>query len=317
MNRIEELMNMASYFKSAVSSYKFGDLTKVTLSGLKGGAQMYTGKEDYAFGDVTKKTVDHVSYLTGLAKSSENDSIEVSQGQISEEDLDTPSPPKVKSETEFAQDRNKLVDSLQEGSASSTDLMQVFSRAFWSPRIQHTVVFTPAEIIETGVIWDSFFDRAYELSNQCLQLNVLIMDDFVCEEPFLYMGLPSLIVIEVVHRSLDCTDGFILSTGMKLTADNCPEKHRLLYACMQASKARLEQLQLNTSELAVMKLRLLFAGDESKEVPFELREGISEARLSAINAVVAEITSVAIHLTQEEVFKKKFRAIFETITKDV
>ena len=204
---------------------------------------MYTGKEDYAFGDVTKKTVDHVSYLTGLAKSSENDSIEVSQGQISEEDLDTPSPPKVKSETEFAQDRNKLVDSLQEGSASSTDLMQVFSRAFWSPRIQHTVVFTPAEIIETGVIWDSFFDRAYELSNQCLQLNVLIMDDFVCEEPFLYMGLPSLIVIEVVHRSLDCTDGFILSTGMKLTADNCPEKHRLLYACMQASKARLERVK--------------------------------------------------------------------------
>ena len=300
---------MASYLKSAISSYKFGDLTKVTLGGLKGGVQMYTGKEDYAFGDVTKKTAKHMSYLAGLLQSSEKES--------TEEDL--PSAPQVKkeSEPEFAQDRNKLVDDLQEGSASSTDLMQVFSRAFWSPRIQHTVVFTPADLIETGVIWDSFFDRAYELANQCLQLNVLIMDDFVCEEPFLYMGLPSLIVIEVVHRSLDCTDGFILSTGMKLTAENCPENHRLLYACMQASKARLEQLQLNTYELAVMKLRLLFAGDEAKEVPFELREGISEARLSAINAVVAEITSVAIRLTQEEVFKKKFRAIFETITKDV
>ena len=311
---------MASYFKSAISSYKFGDLTKATLGGLKGGANMYTGKEDYAFGDVTKKTAKHASYLAGLVQSSENESTkDIPQSEISKEDLDTPSVPKARIETEpeFAQDRNKLVDDLQEGSASSTDLMQVFSRAFWSPRIQHTVVFTPAEVIETGVIWDSFFDRAYELANQCLQLNVLIMDDFVCEEPFLYMGLPSLIVIEVVHRSLDCTDGFILSTGMKLTQDNCPEKHRLLYACMQASKARLEQLQLNTYELAVMKLRLLFAGDESKEVPFELRESITEARLSAINAVVAEITSVAIRLTQEEVFKKKFRAIFETITKDV
>ncbi|KAI6651724.1 hypothetical protein LOD99_4972 [Oopsacas minuta] len=311
---------MASYFKSAASSYKFGDLTKTTLWGLKEGVHLYTGKDEYEFGDVARKTTKHLSYLAGLVQSNQNeDDQEVSQSELSEENLNTPNSPEVinKSNPEPVEDRNKLVDNLQDGTASNSDVMNIFSRAFWSPRIQHTVIFTPSEEINPDVIWDSFFDRAYELANQCLQLTVLNMDDFVCEEPFLYMGLPSLILIEVVHRSLDCTDGFILSTGMKLTGDNCPEKHMLLFACMQASRGRLKLLQLNTNELAVMKLRLLFAGDDSKEVPLELTESIGIERLSAINAVVAEVTSVAIHLTQEVIFKQKFRAIFESITKNV
>ena len=218
-------------------------------------------------------------------------------------------------ETETEVSRNKLLESMGNRGANSADLLGVFSKAFWSPRILHTEIFTPSQEIDVKLIWDSFFDRAYEISNQCLQLNVLTMDDFVSEEPFLYLGLPSLTLIEAAHRSIDTPGRIVLSTGMQLTQDNCPPKYKLLYLCMETSRDRLKTLELNDCEIAVMKLRLLFAGDESKEVPIELMGSIETTRLSAINAVVAEVTSVAIHLTQEAIFKKHFREVFEEIGK--
>ena len=308
---------MSSYFKSAVGSYKFGELTKLTLGALKGGAQLYTGKDEYQFGDISKKTTEHLTYLAGYGQATETEAVqEPTMKEVITEDTDFDFEviPKQK---EVHEDRNSLFESLQDGPATNTDIMNTFSKAFWSPRIHHHLVFTPSEVVQVEVIWDSFFDRAHEISSQCLQLGVLTIDDFQCEEPFLYIGLPSLILIEVVHRSLDCPDGFILSTGMKLTQGNCPEKEKLLFVSMQASRDRLQLISLNKFELAVMKLRMLFAGEESKEVPPELRVRVSVERLSAINAVVAEVTSVAIHLTQEGIFKKRFREIFQNVTDNI
>ena len=302
---------MSSYLKSAVGSYKFGDLTKLTVGALKGGALVYTGKDEYNFGDVTKKTTKHLSYLAGYGESADIGGVqEPTMEEITSEKTETEREgiPKQKESIE-----DSLFDDLQDGSATNSDIMNTFSKAFWSPRIHHHVVFTPSEQVPVEVIWDSFFDRAHELASRCLQLCVLTMDDFQSEEPFLYIGLPSLILIEAVHRSLDCPDGFILSTGMKLTEGNCPEKEKLLYVSMQASRDRLQQINLNKYELVIMKLRLLFAGEESKEVPLELRERVSTERISAINAVVAEVTSVAIHITQEGIFKKRFREIFQSV----
>ena len=304
---------MSSYLKWAVGSYQFGDLTKLTLDALKGGAQGYTGKEEYSFGDITKKTTEHLTNVAGYGQGAETELKEPSMKEITPEETDSESKA-IPKQKEAIEDRNVLFESLEEGAATNTDIMNTFSKAFWSPRIHHHVVFTPSEEVQVGVIWDSFFDRAHELASQCLLLNVLTMDDFQSEEPFLYIGLPSLILIEVVHRSLDSPNGFILSTGMKLTQENCPEKEKLLFVSMQASRDRLQLINLDKHELAVMKLRLLFAGEESKEVPPELRERVSTERLSAINAVVAEVTSVAIHLTQEGIFKKKFREIFHSVT---
>ena len=63
---------------------------------------------------------------------------------------------------------------------------------------------------------------------RCLSLGVLVVDDFVELEPFLFIGLPSLVLVEAVHRSMD-HEGFILATGTVVTAENCPDEVKHMF----------------------------------------------------------------------------------------
>lgn len=188
---------------------------------------------------------------------------------------------------------------------NSEELVTALSSAFWSPNIPTPYVYTP-KMVTVGIIWETFFNQSYDLSIQCMKLGVLFIDDFMNEEPFLFIGLPAFILIEAIHRSLVCDDGFVLSNGLRLTSENCPGEEKLLYNLLNKLRNCMADLQPTPIEVTVLKLRILFACEEEREIPTDLLEQIEDSRIIKINLIAGEVTGVAIHLTQEAIFKKNF-----------
>ena len=296
---------MASFFTRMVNSvgntinaytgedsYKFGDFSRATATRVGDSVKYYTGKEDYQFGDITRHTISSlyklgdrhgapaIQYMrSGVLGYTEKDRYVL--GDITFSTVrrfikllrEFPS-----TDLTASGSRSNQIDN---ANVKTDEIIEVLSQAFWLRNQQNVDLRCSRDKLRETVIWDSFFVIAYELSMRCLSLGVLVVDDFVELEPFLFIGLPSLVLVEAVHRSMD-HEGFILATGTVVTAENCPDEVKHMFHAVARFKKMFSELELNSFELSWLKLNLLFATSSDKAPPVEIEKRVSPDRMERI-----------------------------------
>ena len=343
---------MASFFSRILTSvghtisaytgedgYTFGDVSRAAASRVGNAVLSYTGKDEYQFGDISRQTINkYFEWKEALQTPSIGDSV---LGYTAKDRYVFGDVTLVTVRRFIDLFRNKPCCSTQEytgysrlsietdsidecddkqtvsNSIKDTDeLIEVFSRAFWSPNIPNVDIKCSRTKIHSDVIWQSFFDRAYELSFQCLNLGVLVLEDFSNLEPFMFIGLPSLVLVEAVHRSIDY-EGIILATGIVVTAENCPGEITKLFHTIDRFKKNFSELGLNTHELCLLKLNLLFASACDKAPPAPIANHVEADRIVQINSISAEVSGVSILISQMPIFKDKFGRVLARVLEEV
>ena len=330
---------MASFFSRVSTAitgqegYRFGDITRAAAGRIGTAVLKYTGKEEYHFGDISRSTVDkYYAWKQGSTPALEGIRSRVLNytakdhyafGDITQAIVRHfvnffrhTSNHLTNLRTEHCDDSNSCDNESSNNSSENIDkLIEVFSHAFWSPNIPKVKIQNPMSGIQNEVIWDSFWERSYELSMQCLKLDILLVDDFLNQESFLFIGLPSLVLIEAVHRSVG-EEGILLATGLLVTKLNCPREFAELFRVVEAFKSRFFALEFNNLELCWLKLNLLFASCD-KIPPQDISCRISEERIKMINSVKANVTQVAIGVTQMSIFKRRFGEVITRVIDEI
>ncbi|KAI6649328.1 hypothetical protein LOD99_11694 [Oopsacas minuta] len=306
-------------------SYKFGDFSRATASRVGTAVRQYTGKDEYQFGDVSRETISklhqfrerHQTPAIGYLRDNVLGYTNKDRYVLGDITLST-----VRKFINFIRENTSSnsnlvsIESTDNAIEGSDELIEVLSRAFWLPN-KHDVDIKCTQIqLKDDVIWESFFVIAYELSIQCIHLGVLVVDDFAGLEPFLFIGLPSLVLVEAVHRSIE-HEGIVLATGTVVTETNCPDGVKSMFQAIDRFKKKFLELDLNTFELSWLKLNLLFTTGCDKEPPELIAKRVSPDRMVRINAIKSEVIGVSILLTQMLIFKEKFGRVMTRVLEDI
>ena len=179
-----------------------------------------------------------------------------------------------------------------------------FNSSFCSRRFR--TLSLPAKPFSEFQFWDSFLQSMSEMGVHCLKHNLLLVDDFIEQEPFLYIGLPAIVIFDMVHRSCSMKSyPIVFPNGTTLDSRHTPPNGPVPYKLLEILKFRFTDFKLSSTEIALIKIKLLYSSGE-REFPLSMQSNIDDARLSLLNAFIADIISTSIDLTQFAYFKNNF-----------
>lgn len=154
-------------------------------------------------------------------------------------------------------------------------------------------------------IWTSFFNRAFEVGEAAVRARLLPVDDLECEEAYLFIGLPSLTILEALHRSLPLDDGVELATGAVVTRASCPPQHAELLRALLDAKAQLRAAAASPAELQALRRVVLFAASPSAR-----EEALGdEGRRRQLMAVAAAVQALGTLVSQMPFYKARFNQV--------
>lgn len=266
--------------------YKFGDFSRSVL-------HKYIGKDAYTFGDISRKTFAHVTGLLGKLGLSRSNSVN--------QEPATPAPTPA---TPAALTR--------ETSTSATAV----AAADPDERLLQPVFHAPGDKLSLEEIWGSFFVQVHTEAKAALAARWITIDDLA--EPFIYVGLPAVALVDTLTRSLGAPHGsIVLACGMPITKLNSPpELYGLLDLLVTARSLMAgEAIWASTSPtsaawLAHLKHRVLMTHSVLEIPPLA---GATQAQQLHINRVTAQIQAVALGVSQLYFFKQNFQDILESL----
>jgi hypothetical protein len=123
---------------------------------------------------------------------------------------------------------------------------------------------TSMQNINENEIWALFFNQSYETGLWALETKHYIAeDDLYLQEPFLFIGIPSLTLLNTILRSIDDPNALIFIDGRRISKDKCPETFLKLYELLTETKIQLRQLPpLTENEITWLQQFLLFSGSD-------------------------------------------------------
>ena len=99
---------------------------------------------------------------------------------------------------------------------------------------------------------------ARQVGEQAISAGIMPSDDVESEEPYLYLGLTSLTMLEAAIRSMALPVGFQLSDGMLLTPEQCPADFAELFQVLMEAKRLLIAAEFSPEEMNVLRRVALF-----------------------------------------------------------
>lgn len=161
--------------------------------------------------------------------------------------------------------------------------------------------------------WLNFFNAVHNVGQQAVLIGLVDLDDIVCQEPELFLGLPGLAFFECVLRSVG-QPGFVLSSGERVDAE---AKHAASLdaegqAILQAGeeiKALLDEHELSDEVLLALRNKIVRASGEAVVVP----DPILDAH---VNRIASKAIAAATTLSQLPFFRALFMLVFSTLAED-
>ena len=217
--------------------------------------------------------------------------------------------PELKKTSKDLSDEFILIDIKRAPILTPSNVESAFCRPFVTPtqcmRRTRTLSLPPKAFSEEQY-WISFMQSMSEIGVHCLKHNLLLKDDFIEQEPFLYIGLPGITIFDMLHRSCFMKSyPIVFPNGITLDRLHCPIDGPIPFKLMEIFKARFAQIKLTAKEIALIKIKLLYSSGE-REFPEGLQSRIEWDRLTTLNAFIADIISASIDLTQHAHFKENF-----------
>lgn len=175
---------------------------------------------------------------------------------------------------------------------------------------------TTDQVLSEEDVWSTLFMRVYDEGRTAIENGWLTVD--ALDEPFIYVGLPSLVFADLICRSLQHPGaGLQLYTGLIVHLCNVPEEFIPFFSALLEAKVLLEGQHEFSGPRAVdlrahLKRRLLAANSE--HVATEMTPPtMSESLWTGESRVVAKIQSVVLQTTQLPFFKANFQDVLESL----
>ena len=187
-------------------------------------------------------------------------------------------------------------------------------------------------------IWDSFFTMLESTMLEVMHSRLCSREDVESIEPYLVLGLPSLVFCRTLQRSADCV-GIKLANGEVIDANTAPNSYltELLLPKFMSVKAKFDTLQLSEVEYTAVENWLLLGGKEedsnvtgsagsagsggtngSDRANYGSTAAVSgkavnltnifvvDSRHKAVMSVMADIQSFATHVSRIPIFQSRF-----------
>jgi hypothetical protein len=161
-------------------------------------------------------------------------------------------------------------------------------------------------------IWNGFFEMCEEVLTDAVINKLITIDDLIGFEPYLFIGLSSLVAFNGIERSVDIygiklCSGKIVNTGSKPTDSFSTG----IYNTVIDIKGKLKQLNLTQSETLFVKKWLLTVGDEEKCKSYMV--GIDALRLTTLKQFTGSVQSVGTNVTRAPTFHRLFGNMLQTV----
>ena len=122
----------------------------------------------------------------------------------------------------------------------------------------------PAVCIPEREIWGVFFEQTLHAAVRAYHAQQFITrDELEMQEPFLFIGIPAVALMETVIRSLRDPEGLVFVDGRRVNAETCPEGFRQLFELLVETKSRLNAVRaLEEHETVWVRQVMLFSGSD-------------------------------------------------------
>jgi hypothetical protein len=165
-------------------------------------------------------------------------------------------------------------------------------------------------------MWDSFFNRAYEIGEACLASGMITAEDVEDQEAYLYLGLPALTLFDGVMRSLPLPgEEMVMEDGSLITHSTCPSEFMGMYEALLELKVAVLKEKLSDAELTALQMHILHTGHEGSDV--NPLQGFSTERVTVMNRITAGVHSVATAVSQKPFFKTCFNSLLTLLAAQV
>jgi len=151
--------------------------------------------------------------------------------------------------------------------------------------------------------WGAFLERAYYLGKYAMEIGLLPQEDLEEFSPYLYLGIPSLTLVQTLLRSQGVA-GFVVGDSKCMEEAGVSKEMKPLFADLLKARDKLAKLKLSALELDLTHRAALLAGENDFELNVTNKE-----RKAAINEVLALVNSVAIRVSQQDFYLKSFNDV--------
>lgn len=191
-------------------------------------------------------------------------------------------------------------------------------------------------------MWASLFRAMAGIGRSLVASGAIVREDLDAREPYLYIGLPSLTVLQALLRSgPGAAGGITLIGGVVITADTCPPEAAALYLTLMRAKAALAGCgTLRRADRAFLRHGVLFAGAAPTSEPSVVSAGVeaaeaeggapgargavaavaacvvAPAREVELRRIVAVVQGVGTEVTQRPFYKTHMEALLEQLSRD-
>lgn len=155
-------------------------------------------------------------------------------------------------------------------------------------------------------VWTSFFLQCEECGKAALASGLISFEDVAAQEPYLFLGLPGLCILECVLRSLPpkaSPNALVLADGREISPDSVPVGDgapelfaALLHAKHAVVEAKLDGDRVNRLRIAVLRAE----GDEGGEVEV--------SRLASV------FQQIATDISQLPFYRMQFLSVLEELS---
>ena len=149
-------------------------------------------------------------------------------------------------------------------------------------------------------IWAAFFNQVFAIAEDAVRSRKVPLEDVREEEPYLFLGLIGATVLQCVVRSSKTRDKtLLLADGAEgLQAHLIAPHHHAALAVMQQL---VHVVPRNHDHLWCLEQLVLYGQSEHKVVT-----ALDDATLVDLRRLAASIQTVALHVSQQPVFRQKF-----------
>jgi len=196
--------------------------------------------------------------------------------------------------------------------ANHVDVQPVFANHF-DPQ-SNTTTDRLEKRISVEQIWENFFEMCTKCGRETLAEGFASKDDFESVDPYVIIGLTSLVIIRALERSRG-TKSLILSDGIIINNLTRPTDmvSTRIYKEFISVLDQLDQLKLNDLELMFAEKWLFTCGNEEKTK--SIRELITDSRISQIKVLTSRIQSIAINISSLPPYLRRFDQSIALVTR--
>lgn len=163
-------------------------------------------------------------------------------------------------------------------------------------------------------VWDACLKRAVTLGVELHSAGRISTDDLEGMEPFLFLGLPAVAVVQLVRRSADKSGLVFDEDRMTVTSSNRPHNafaDGIWHSAMRAKRALIESLDHRSlNDVDVEFLELAALNRPSTDLS---RLDLDMARKQQLNAVVTAAVELAIFASRSAQFKASMGSVLQEI----